>query len=54
MSEEDAGREVITMAHIEHSSRGFERQREGKRDTGHHERSSKDTRPDSADRGRDE
>jgi hypothetical protein len=43
------------MAHVEHSSRGFERQRETKRDAEHREtRSSKDEhRPDSADTSRD-
>lgn len=41
------------MAHIEHSSRGFERQRENTRDSGHHDTSSKDTHPESADTSRD-
>jgi hypothetical protein len=41
------------VAHIEHSSRGFERQREDKRDLGHEERGSKDSREDGRDSGRD-
>ncbi len=41
------------MAHVEHSSKGFERTRETSRDLGKHESGSKDAHPESADSSRD-